>query len=212
MSKKRKKETSQQEKRIKELEESLKRLRAAKPKDHDLKDDNGITKVVLDGIANAIPGLNGLFKFVEKTELFQERLKEIDEEVGKRLHDTALKKVASTKNYQSKGASMHNSGAGKEEKVFRDIPVDIFDEGNNIEVIAELSGAEEKDIKVELRSEALIISAYANKIKYFKKLQLPYKFNGIIKKLYKNGILEVVLEKLTEEGQVNYGQGKEKEQ
>ncbi len=82
-----------------------------------------------------------------------------------------------------------------EKESYRDMCVDVFDEGNNIEIIAELPSVREKDINVELRTGTVIISASSNKINYFKKLELPYKFKGIIKKLYKNGILEVVFEK-----------------
>ena len=53
----------------------------------------GVTERVLKGLSNIFPGLGGLIKGLEKSEAFQERLKEIDKEVEKRVKETPLKRL-----------------------------------------------------------------------------------------------------------------------
>ncbi|MEK6766735.1 MAG: Hsp20 family protein [Planctomycetota bacterium] len=155
----------------------------------------GVTERVLKGLSNIFPGLGGLIKGLEKSEAFQERLKEIDKEVEKRVKETPLKKTSAVRTPQVKGEFGIKPNIKRGKEILRDIPVDIFDEHNHIDVIAELPGMEEKDIKVELKTDTLTISAGTMELKYFKKLRLPCKSKGITKKLYKNGILEITLAK-----------------
>ena len=86
-------------------------------------------------------------------------------------------------------------GVRMERAALRDISVDIFDEHNYIDVIAELPGVEAKEIKVDLSDDILSISAGAAELKYFKKIRLPCKSKAILKKFYKNGVLIITLEK-----------------
>lgn len=67
----------------------------------------------------------------------------------------------------------------------RDIPVDIFDEHNHIDVIAELPGMEEKDIKVELKTDTLTISAGTMELKYFKSCGFPVSPKALLKIIQK---------------------------
>ncbi|ODS33543.1 MAG: heat shock protein [Candidatus Scalindua rubra] len=185
MTEPRKKEGTKRKKKGSESEE----------KEEKLEEEKGVTESVLEGLSNVIPGLGGLVKGLEKSDAIQERLKEIDKEVEKRIRETPLKKTTATRTPHFKGRFEAVPSVRRKKEVLRDIPVDIFDEHKHIDVIAELPGIEEKDIKVDLSADILTISADRTRLKYFKKIKLPCKSKGIIKKLYKNGIMEIKIEK-----------------
>jgi HSP20 family protein len=73
--------------------------------------------------------------------------------------------------------------------------VDIFDEKDEITVVAELPGVEERDIKAEAKESKIKISAEAKERKYFKELELPGKVEEKFSSSYKNGVLELKLKK-----------------
>ncbi len=78
----------------------------------------------------------------------------------------------------------------------REPMVDIFDEGDNILVIAELPGVSEDDIKIEVVGDVLKIDSAGTERKYAKEMLLPSKVKtDSLKNTYKNGILEITLEK-----------------
>ena len=72
--------------------------------------------------------------------------------------------------------------------------VDVFDEGKNLRIVAELPGTEKKNIKLKLEENKLIISTKDKK--YHKEVELPSKAKLSKKFSYKNGVLEIDLEKL----------------
>ena len=77
----------------------------------------------------------------------------------------------------------------------KNILVDIIDSGEEIIIIAELPGLEKQDIKLNLKSKSLLISVHKRKI--HKRIPLPCKVDkGHISASYKNGILEIKLNKL----------------
>ena len=74
--------------------------------------------------------------------------------------------------------------------------VDVFDEEDHILVIAELPGVSEDKIKIELTGDILNVTASDTDKKYAKEILLPGKVNpASLKTIYKNGILEIRLEK-----------------
>jgi HSP20 family protein len=75
---------------------------------------------------------------------------------------------------------------------------DVFDEKEQVIVIAELPGVEEKDIKTELVEQTLKISAESKDRKYSKEVELPAAVTGEPETTYKNGVLEVKLKKKAE--------------
>ena len=155
----------------------------------------GVAENILKGLSNVFPCLGGLIKGLEKSDVFQERLKEIDKEVETRVRETPLKSSSVTGMPGFKGGSEKRPGVRRVRAALRDISVDIFDELNYIDVIAELPGVEAKEIKVDLSADILSISAGAAELKYFKKIRLPCKSKAILKKFYKNGVLIITLEK-----------------
>lgn len=72
--------------------------------------------------------------------------------------------------------------------------VDIFEEADNLEVIAELPGVEEKDIKYEIKDDVLLLKATGDGRKYSKEVLLPCKAI-VLKTAYKNGVFKLTLKK-----------------
>jgi len=74
--------------------------------------------------------------------------------------------------------------------------VDVFDEKDHILVIAELPGVSENEIKIEVVGDILNLVASDKDRKYTKEILLPSKVKASsVKSSYKNGILEITLEK-----------------
>ena len=73
---------------------------------------------------------------------------------------------------------------------------DIFDEEDEIMIIAEMPGIEETDLKIDLKEDILEISAVSKSRTYRKELLLPSK--AVIENLthkFTNGILEIKIKK-----------------
>ncbi len=74
--------------------------------------------------------------------------------------------------------------------------VDVIDEKDRVVVVAEIPGVEKEDIDVRVKDGKLIIRAKGREKKYYKEIKLP---PGVkpetAKARYKNGVLEVVIEK-----------------
>jgi len=77
--------------------------------------------------------------------------------------------------------------------------VDIIPGDKVIQVIAEMPGVEKDDIKLEASEDELFISAESERRKYRKVVKLPFKVDPKqAKARYKNGVLEVTLNKVEE--------------
>ncbi len=75
--------------------------------------------------------------------------------------------------------------------------VDVFDEKDHILVIVELPGVSKEKIKVDINGDILNLSTSDKGRQYAKEILLPHKVNAeTLKTSYKNGILEITLEKL----------------
>ena len=74
--------------------------------------------------------------------------------------------------------------------------VDVFDEEDHILVIAELPGVSESEIKIEVAGDILNLTASDRDRKYAKEILLPSKVKASsLKTSFKNGILDITLEK-----------------
>ena len=172
-----------------------------KKKEND-KEDESVAGGILKGIGKMIPGLGGLFKDLEKSPAFKERLKKIDEEVERKLKEAPLKKTEEGK-FKIKGKFEARHLAPDKPSTRKEVsppmpqerPVDIFDEGDYIKVIAEIPGVEEDDIKINLQGDKLTISLDIPKRRYHQELKLPCAPKGKIEKIYRNGILELKIKK-----------------
>ena len=78
----------------------------------------------------------------------------------------------------------------------REPMVDVFDEGQEVVVIAEVPGVEESAIQLEIKEDILLLSASDGGRSYTKEVLLPCKVAAeTIKSSYRNGILEIRLAK-----------------
>ena len=74
--------------------------------------------------------------------------------------------------------------------------IDVFDEGAEIVVAAELPGAKESAIEVEVRGDVLAISSSGER-RYAKEVVLPSPVDAAsMKRSFKNGLLELRLKKV----------------
>ncbi len=83
----------------------------------------------------------------------------------------------------------------KPEVEVREPLVDLFDEKEEIIVVAELPGVDEKDIKTGMKGNILSISADSKDRKYTKEVELSSEVTGKIESTYKNGVLELKIKK-----------------
>ena len=191
------------EEKIRELEDKLKRLEEEKG---DLAE--GTAASILKELGGVIPGLKGLVKGLEKSEAFRERLGAIDKEIEIRLRSQPLKRTEggapSFQSGLSRGTRPRIIPSTKRQvtpQVKREVaaskepPVDVFDEERHLRVLAELPGVKEKDIKVTLKEAHLVISTDTPSHKYYKEITLPLVPKGQMDKSYRNGVLELMLQK-----------------
>lgn len=79
----------------------------------------------------------------------------------------------------------------------REPMVDVFDEKDTINIVAEIPGVSEEEIKTEIRGDILIITAESGDRKYHKEVLLPSTVDPkTLKSNYKNGVLELKLRKI----------------
>jgi len=80
--------------------------------------------------------------------------------------------------------------------------VDVFEEKDVVKVCAEIPGVNKEDIKLRLTDDGtLVISVDTEQRKYYKEVKLPCKVKPEgAKATYRNGVLEVVLEKVEKGG------------
>ena len=78
--------------------------------------------------------------------------------------------------------------------------VDIMSTDGEVKVVAELPGVEKNDIKLKGTEKTLTISVDTPRRKYYKEVELPAKVEPKnAKSTYKNGVLEVTVQKRKEE-------------
>ncbi|MFZ6016287.1 MAG: Hsp20/alpha crystallin family protein [Nitrospirota bacterium] len=174
------------------------------------KESESVAGGILKGLGKIIPGLGGLIKGLEKSPAFKERLKEVDKEVERKIKEAPLKRAEGRPSGIPGGIPPGIRGRAFRGKPFakqrpevkpsppptpQERPADIFDEEDHIKVIAEIPGVEEKDIKIDLVKDSLAISVDIPDRKYHQQLKLPCEPKGKLEKTYKNGILEVKIEK-----------------
>ena len=74
--------------------------------------------------------------------------------------------------------------------------VDVFEEEDHINIMAELPGVEEKDVNLKIEDDVLTISAETPARKYYKEVKLPTSVEkDSVESKYRNGILEIKLRK-----------------
>jgi HSP20 family protein len=91
--------------------------------------------------------------------------------------------------------NVHSSKEGFVVDEIREPIADIFDEHNEVVVTAELPGAKEVDISVELKGDMLTIESKGER-HYAKEIVLPVEVDAAsLQKKYNNGVLEIRMRK-----------------
>ncbi|MDA3817417.1 MAG: Hsp20/alpha crystallin family protein [Prolixibacteraceae bacterium] len=170
------------------------------------KDDNKEKK---DEADFNIFGLGGMFKGIEKLVDLAGKL----EENGKMTEEGEINLDHLRKGMKGVYGFTINTAGGGSPKVEtfgnikktpegpkvdeeREPITDIFDEKDEIVVIAEMPGIEENDIKIDLKEDILEILADSKHRNYRKELLLPVKGKmANLKQKFTNGILEIRIKK-----------------
>jgi HSP20 family protein len=114
---------------------------------------------------------------------------------AKGVYGFSIKTLAGKPVIESFG-NIRKTAKGPVVEEVREPMVDIFDEKDCIIVVAELPGVSENEIKVEVTGDILNLTASDRDRKYAREILLPAKVKpGSVQTAYKNGILEITLEK-----------------
>jgi len=98
--------------------------------------------------------------------------------------------------------NLRKSRFGPEIREEREPLVDVMVEDDDVVVVAELPGVEREDIELHTAPDELAISVDTPKRRFHKRLKLPIRVNpNSARSSYKNGVLEVRLKKILEEGE-----------
>lgn len=88
--------------------------------------------------------------------------------------------------------------------------IDVFEEKDEIVVIAEFAGFKRENLRTNVKNQRLILSAETLDRKYYKSLNLPKRvIPETIHAAYKNGVLEIRCKKTVEEKSVDRLAGQE---
>ncbi|MCE4617743.1 MAG: Hsp20/alpha crystallin family protein [Desulfurococcales archaeon] len=74
--------------------------------------------------------------------------------------------------------------------------VDVFEDEDEVVIVAEIPGASKDDIHVKALENKVVIKAKGKEKRYYKEIELPVKVDpGKARASYKNGVLEVRIKK-----------------
>jgi HSP20 family protein len=179
-----------------------------KDKDREKTEDTGEEEPTIDinlGLGGLFKGLGGLLNLV--SEMAEKGETEVTREgraairglgtQGKAMYGFTVRTgLAGIPRVERFGNIVRETEEGPVVEEAREPIVDIFDEKDEILVIAEMPGVEEGGIKLEVKGDILTIAAEDGGRKYSKEVILPAAVDpGAMTSSYKNGILEVKLPK-----------------
>ena len=157
--------------------------------------DFGAGKISFGGL---FKGLGNLIDLADK--LKEEGIEKRGEIKGlprgaKGVYGLSIRTLAGKPVIESFG-NIRETAKGPVVEEVREPIVDVFDEEDHILVIAELPGVSEDKIKIEVAGDILNLTASDTDKKYAKEILLPSKVKPpSLKATYKNGILEIKLDK-----------------
>jgi HSP20 family protein len=150
------------------------------------------------GTGEIFKGLENFVELVsemaEKEQENVERTGEIETPAGKAMYGFSMKMGSKGLQVERFGNIVRETEKGAVVEEAREPYVDVFEEADSLEVIAELPGIEEKDILYEIKDDVLIINASGDDRKYSKEVLLPCKA-AVLKTAYKNGVFKLTLKK-----------------
>jgi len=171
-----------------------------KKKEEDLDIAFGIGKLSLGGLFKGIEKLVDLAADLEEAGGEIKKEGEIDlshlKEGMKGVFGFSIKTMAGGKPIVEPFGNIKKTPKGPKVEEEREPMVDVFDEKEEVVVIAEIPGISEEGISLDLRGDILEIKAMYKDRKYYKEVLLPAKVKSeTLTSTYKNGILEVRIRK-----------------
>ncbi len=154
--------------------------------------------------------LGGLFKGIEKLVDIAAELKEAGGEIKKEgeidlgnlkegmkgVFGFSIKSAVGGKPVVEPFGNIKRTPKGPTINKEREPITDIFDEEDEVIVMAEMPGINADDIKLDLKEDILDISAQNEDREYHKEVLLPAKIKAeTLQSSYKNGILEIKMKK-----------------
>lgn len=171
----------------------------------EIKLDFGIGKLSLGGMFGGIEKLIELAQKAEEAggELRREGVikglggrKDVRGVYGFTIRTGLGKKGDWRKPHVERFGNIRKTKEGLKVEETREPITDVFDEKDQIVVVAELPGVSEGDITVSIKGNILILEASGGKVKFAKEVLLPAKVDEASKQVsYKNGVLEVRFKK-----------------
>ncbi|MBS3819580.1 Hsp20/alpha crystallin family protein [bacterium] len=159
--------------------------------------DFGVGKLTFSGL---FKGINDLVDIASKlSDESGEVKKEGKIKVGKDVkgvYGVNIRTMAGGKPHVETFGNIKQTDKGPVVEEEREPVVDVFDEKDHIQVIAELPGVYKRDIQIQVQGDILKISAKSGKRRYSKEVLLPHKVKEEEgSSSYKNGILDIKLQK-----------------
>ncbi len=152
-------------------------------------------------------GLSNLVDLALQSPAFQQRFREVNEQIEENIRGGVHR---SLRPHVESGYSVKHIIEGEKPRTTRrgpikkiaprepertEPPVDVFDEGDHLRVVAELPGVEEHDIRAEAKGTVLTISAERGDRNCSERVELPAPVSGELTTSYKHGVLEIKLKK-----------------
>jgi HSP20 family protein len=153
--------------------------------------------------------VNDLAKLAEKSQTYQKRL-ELGKtgEVNFRVTSRPIRGSAADMADRIKISKPQNKISPAPTKIppasikEREPMVDVFEEGDFVNVMAELPGVEESTVKLEVENDLLTIRSDTSARKYYKEVKLPTSVKkDPAESKFRNGILEIKLVKAKHSGE-----------
>lgn len=171
-----------------------------KKKQEEFELDFGIGKLSLGGLFKGIEKLVDLAADLKQAGGEIKKEGEIDlsqlKEGMKGVFGFSVKTAVGGKPIVEPFGNIKKTPEGPKVEQEREPITDIFDENEEIRVYAEMPGVNEENIKLDLKEDILDISAQSGDRKYHKEVLLSAKVKPeTLTSSYKNGILEVKMEK-----------------
>lgn len=167
------------------------------------KDDGPQINIDL-GLGGLFKGLGNLVDLVselsEKGQIIKEKTQEFSGEGAlkdlKGVYGFSFKMGTGGQPEVQSFGNVKKSNDGPVVDEVREPMTDLFEEAKEIQVIAEMPGIDEKDVKLDLQDDVLIIDAVHPKRKFHKEIVLPAKVKAeTLAYSLKNGILEIKMDK-----------------
>ncbi|ACA59994.1 hypothetical protein Daud_1488 [Candidatus Desulforudis audaxviator MP104C] len=169
------------------------------PEKHDAL--KGPAGSALRSLGEVIPGLGRIIEGLAGSEAFQERLRQADREIEHRLR----KAPGRTRGVQPEVSASFSARTLAEEHEsitkapgsgeWEEPPADIFDEGDHLLVILEMPGIEESSIRVDISGNVVSVQAQSRCMELRRQVDLPCSAKQVRQQSYRNGILELKLER-----------------